>query len=126
MSPEEEEERIKRAAVTTFAQLEVIANFRDHIVRGPVGGFVDKQQAVVAAHDAAYVIGTELAACGIEGHDIRLPLVIPGDHQRVAVERRRGALAEAVPGLHLAEVLRPERGALLTDLPAGLGRDSIE
>jgi beta-N-acetylhexosaminidase len=43
----------------------------------------DKQQAAVAAHDAAYVIGTELAACGI---DFSFAPVLDLDHVHSSAE----------------------------------------
>jgi beta-N-acetylhexosaminidase len=55
----------------------------------------DKQQAAVAAHDAAYVIGTELAACGI---DFSFAPVLDLDHgcSEVIGDRAFHASAEAV------------------------------
>lgn len=55
----------------------------------------DKQRAVVAAHDAAYVIGTELAACGI---DFSFAPVLDLDHgcSSVIGDRAFHASSEAV------------------------------
>jgi len=55
----------------------------------------DKQQAAVAAHDAAYVIGTELAACGI---DFSFAPVLDLDHECSTVigDRAFHSSAEAV------------------------------
>jgi beta-N-acetylhexosaminidase len=55
----------------------------------------DKQQAAVAAHDAAYVIGTELAACGI---DFSFAPVLDLDHgcSTVIGDRAFHSSAEAV------------------------------
>ncbi len=52
------------------------------------------------------------AGPGVEADDEVLALVVPVDHQGVAGEGRRGALAEAVARRHVAEVALPERLAL--------------
>ena len=69
---------------------------RDHERGRPRGGLV----AVLAP--------ALLAARSVERHDEIGPFVVPGDDERLAVERRGRALAEAVARLHLPELLLPQ------------------
>lgn len=48
----------------------------------------------------------------VEGHNEVVTLMVPEHDYRVAIQGRRTALAEAVAGAHIAQVLFPEQLAL--------------